>query len=350
MKIQASELKSMLKRINSVKSTQTILTDGGILAMDQDISVCTASVSFAGFRVDTSVDSRKFSSVTNRMSGEIEITTTDSSVILKSSKTKVEIEHKPSPKRSYVKPPKLITLPLGVLKETLKYAASAANPNKAAATGGAILFQSVMGGDLFEEELTGFEAMGTDDNRCAFITADIKPDMAFDYSIPLPAVAALQQMEGETVSFGDAGSVYYFHSGATTVYANKLSKTFPNYKNFVPKDFKFEAELDHIKFKQSLYTVEPMTQEEEKFGIHVHFLDGLLAIGTVGKGGSAEDEIDYAAVKGPGFSSKLNHRFIQDFVSAATQPVVFKANSSTEPILLESGKRKLLVAPVAGGS
>lgn len=346
----SSELKSLIKSVNSVKAEHLVLTSGGIVASDSDITVCASNPKFEGFPT-IQVNARKFTSIINKMSGDIEITPTDNSLVVKSGKAKLELEFSTPKPRVFGRPEKLHTLPLQPVRDLLKYASVAADTNKAAAQGGVVQFETVT--DLIEDKAIAVEAMATDGKRCAYSTVNLELPSNFRYVIPLPAVAAIQSLTGDSVQIGEAASFYYISSGSATVYANKLSKTFPNYKAYLPKSYKFSATLDAAAFKSVLSTVETMVQDVEQNAVSVHFLDGRLTVRSVGKGEYAEDEMAYEAdplADVTEFKVKIDHRFLWDFVSAVSGDVVFNGNGQQQPVILESGNRKMMITTVVGGS
>lgn len=352
MNIASTELKSLLKQVGSVKSQQLILCNGGIVAKDSDLMVCASSDKFEGIP-NISVDYRKFASVTNRMTGQIDISYSGNTLTIKSAKAKVEMEYAEPKPYTFTRPEKLISLPLSEVKNLLKYVSVSADPNKAAFMGGVVQFESTKSGLFDDEKLIGFEAMGTNGNRCAYagVLADVGAE--FKYIVPLPAVAAIQALDGSVLEMGETDSFLYFKSDKATVYASQLSKKFPDYRSFLPKEFTFTATVDSGQLKQLLHTVEPMTQDIENFGISVHFLDGILKVRTVGKGGSAADEMDYQTdplADVTEFSIKINHRYLSDYVSSISGDITFNGNGPKQPIVLEAGAKKIMIAAVIGGS
>lgn len=352
MLIQSSVLKTILKRLSPAKSELVILARGGLVASDSDITISVAHEAF-DFATPISVNARKFSSVVNRMSGSVDLTLSANVLTLRSAKAKVDMETAVVKRRTFVQPETLQTIPLAPMKDVLKYASMAADTNKAAFMGGVVQFETTVKG--FEDErITGFESMGTDGKRCAYTEVDVEGlTDKFKYMIPLPAVAAIQTLDGETVQVGEADSFYFLKSSHATIWANKLNKPTPNYKSFLPHEFKFTAAVDAAEMKRVLYTVEPMVQDVELRAVYVHFLDGRLNIRTVGQGGTAEDELEYVSdplADVTEFKIKIDHRYLNDYFSLVSGDVVFNANAPDKPIILESGNRNLMIAPVGGGS
>lgn len=361
MQIAATEFKSLIKRLASASSEMTVISDGGLVASGSDLTICAASVAFAGLGL-FQVNARKLSSVVSRLSGQISVQKMDSVLVIKSAKATVEMETAVAKPRVFTAPETLHIIPLPAVRDLLKYVSMAADSNKAAFMGGVVQFETVVKVGFDEPDtVTGIEAMGTDGKRCAYSDMEFEGTTPFKYHMTLPAVAAIQSLDGDAVQIGETDSFYYLKSNQITIYANKLSKGFTNYKSFLPKDFKFQATVDAAEFKQVLYTVEPMIQDVEQFGVVVHFLDGKLSVRTVGKGGNAQDEMGYLAdplADVSEFQTKLNHKILSDYFSVVSGEVTFNANPPVlskgkmlpQPVILESGNRKIMIAPVAGGS
>lgn len=359
MLIAATELKSLIKRISPASAEMLILSDGGLVAAGSDLTICAANEAFKGLGL-FQVNARKFSSVVNRLSGQVDVQKMDNVLIIKSAKTKVEMETATVKPRAFTAPETLHTIPLPSVRDLLKYVSMAADSNKAAFAGGVVQFETVTTGLFDEEKISAIEAMGTDGKRCAWSSVPFDGS-AFKYHMTLPAVAAIQGLDGDTIQIGETDSFYYLKSATTTIYANKLAKGYTNYKSILPKDFKFQATVDAAEFKQVLYTVEPMIQDVEQFAVVVHFLDGKLSVRTVGKGGTAQDEMEYVAdplADVSEFKTRINHKFLNDYFSVVSGEVTFNANPPVlnkgqmvpQPVILESGNRKIMIAPVAGGS
>jgi DNA polymerase III sliding clamp (beta) subunit (PCNA family) len=360
MQIQATELKSLIKRISPASAEMLIISDGGLVAAGSDLTICAANEAFKGLGL-FQVNARKFSSVINRLSGQVDVQKMDNVLVIKSAKTKVEMETAAVKPRVFLAPETLHTLPLSAVRDLLKYVSMAADSNKAAFAGGVVAFETLTTGLFDEEKISAIEAMGTDGKRCAWSSTEFEGSAPFKYHITLPAVTAIQGLDGDTLQIGETDSFYYLKSNHTTIYANKLNKAFTNYKNILPKDFKFQATVDAAEFKQVLHVVEPMIQDVEQFAVVVHFLDGKLSVRTVGKGGTAQDEMEYQAdplADVSEFQTKLNHKILADFFSVVSGEVTFNANPPVlnkgqvipQPVILESGNRKIMIAPVAGGS
>lgn len=359
MLIPATGLKSLIKSLAPASAEMIIVSDGGLVASGSDLTICAFSEAFVGLGL-FQVNARKFSSVVNRLSGMIDVQKMDNVLVIKSAKTKVEMETAAVKNRIFTAPETLHTIPLPSVRDLLKYVSMAADSNKAAFMGGVVQFETLTTGLFEDEKVTAIEAMGTDGKRCAYSSVPYEGS-AFKYHMTLPAVAALQGLDGDTVHIGETDAHYYLKSPNVTVYANKLAKGFTNYKGILPKDFKFQATVDAAEFKQVLHVVEPMIQDVEQFAVVVHFLDGKLSVRTVGKGGTAQDEMEYVSdplADVSEFETKLNHKILSDFFAAvsgevtvnANPPVLNKGKMIPQPVILESGNRKIMIAPVAGGS
>ena len=88
MNIPASNLKSLVKKLSAVKAEQVVFGKSRFIASESDLTVVVQN----GFPEDLSgfaVNLRKFSSVINRLSGDITLSLTGGGLSLTSAKTKI---------------------------------------------------------------------------------------------------------------------------------------------------------------------------------------------------------------------------------------------------------------------
>lgn len=360
MLIAATEFKSLIKRLAPASAEMTVFAGAGLVASGADLTICAGNNSFNELGL-FQVNSRKLSSVVSRLSGQVYVQKMDNVLVIKSAKATVQMETAAVKPRQFSAPETLHTIPLAAVRDLLKYVSIAADSNKAAFLGGVVQFETLTTGLFDDEKITAIEAMGTDGKRCAYSSVAFDGVAPFKYHITLPAVSAIQGLDGDTIQIGETDAFYFIKSASTTIYANKLAKGHVNYKQLIPREFKFQATVDAAEFKQVLHVVEPMIQDVEQFSVVVHFLDGKLSVRTVGKGGTASDEMEYAAdplADVSEFQTKVNHKILSDYFSVVSGEVIFNANPPIlskgqmipQPVILESGNRKIMIAPVAGGS
>ena len=89
MKFQASELKHALKKLAPVKTDSFRFDGDTVVAQDSEATVV---VPAPRFETPFTINAKKLSSVVNRMSGEIEATLQERSLVLKSAKARIELE------------------------------------------------------------------------------------------------------------------------------------------------------------------------------------------------------------------------------------------------------------------
>ena len=133
MIITASELKRLLKTLSPVRTDTFRFDTQGIVAQDSDVVVVVDGPKFGG---TFNTNSKKLSSVVNRMSGQIDISQSGNKLILKSAKAVVELEIQP------VKPVTLpqiadqvVTFALPEFKKALAVASASASPAKSSPPG-----------------------------------------------------------------------------------------------------------------------------------------------------------------------------------------------------------------------
>lgn len=357
MIIDSKTLKGLLKSLGTSKSDSLLVdTDNGrLISQEPDITVVVQSDVLRASQGSFAVNARKFGAIVNRMSKDIDLTFSESSISLKSAKAKVDIEVKKAKLPHLAVPKDVRSLPLADVKSLLSFAMSAASTNKAAATGGVIQLVTVSEG-IEDERVVAMKSAGTDDKRIAFqsntVEKEVKP---FRYLIPIPAVSVINGMNGEDVRVAESPSHFFFSDGNVMAFAAKLNKQFPDYQAFVPKDFAFVGSVKSEELKESLRLIDPVVETIEANGtrpVKFHFLDGNLVVSTVGSGSRAEDTIEFSQVtpdpmfEETEFTVVLDHGFVLDFVNATSGDVHIKANTPKQPILFESGDKKYLLAAV----
>lgn len=345
MIIAATELKKLLK---SVAAKDDILLDsksGVLTSVSPDLTVSVRTGNFVSrtpFLVAT--DGKKLGQVVARMSGDIAIHLDGAALVLKSAKAVIRLETKPA--KPFSPPPAkdTIVLPLSAIKPLLQYVSIAADKNKAGEYAGGIVKLKSKGSRI--------EVAATDGARLALASVEYKGADKFDYVLPLPAVAALKNLEGDAVEVSETDSYLYFAAGNVSLFAAKLAKEFVDYQSYLPKKFKAVYQVDAEAFKNCLLTIKPLAAEVGEPAIFVHFLDGQVSVTT--RDGAATDSTDCTQfspdeVFEGAIESKIPVSLdsILSFFANVTGDVLLSANSGKEPIWLESGTKQMLVAVLA---
>lgn len=349
MKIQAADLKALLRKVSSSKA-ETLVLDakrGLLIVSDPEITIFAADPKLIdGWVGATSL--RKFSSVVNRMSGEIDLTFTDK-FLLQSAKARIELESMAYTLPVFPKPEEHIDLPLTEFKDLISYAASAAEVNKASMFGGVIQIISRTEG-IESLAPTPYEVRGTDGGKMAWAKSKDAAPAAFDMLLPLPAIAPIQSLTGEKIKIGRTPSVYIFEQDKSVViYAKRLTRTYPDLMKNMPKSFKFEATISAPELRNALRVIEPMLNQNCKNAVSVHFVDTTLCLKTVGA--KAEDSIQYEQISpDPMLSAptdlkiNLQHDWLFRFVNQIEGDFRLHANSPKEPVLVRSGDKSMFFA------
>lgn len=355
MNIAATELKSLLKKFSGSKADQLLLdtTAGKITATDSDTLIVVTSDLLRDSFV-TSVNARKFIAAVNRLSGNIAITWKNS-LVLKSARATIELEVTDAKPVKLSSPERGIKLPLLPVRDMLQYAAAAADTERASAFGGVVQLSTENSG-IDTVTVTGLKAAGTNGQRLQVAThADESYPAALaplSTLIPLPAVAVLRALDGDTLSLGETDSHVYLQAGNTEIWSAKLTKTYPDYSRFIPKEFKYVFEVDAAEMLRVLKTVDLTVDGAISNACTVHFLDGTVTVKSYGTGDSAEDACAYTQITPDpafdmvDFSAMWNHKFIADFFAAASGVVTISANSAEKPFVFSAGNKTMLVAAV----
>ena len=289
MNISAAELKTALRKLAPAKTETYIVGEHGVMAQDSDVWIVVQSP-LSGLGVPFSID-RKFASVVSRMSGQIEITRGEKSLILKSAKARVELAIQNVKPPVFPKSPvQTMALPSGPLKKALAVAAASASPAKSAVFGGTVQLQSLPLG-LEEETPSGYRVVGTDSIVLTMVTVDDTPVVEFKTLLNLSAAAVVQLMDGESIALGETNAHVFMSGGGTVLYAAKPVQKYPNFDKFLTMpaivSFSFRPEA----LAEALRTVEPLIDESvDQGGISLLFKGDMVQCSSVGTGSVASDE------------------------------------------------------------
>lgn len=343
MIIQAAALKKLIK---SVAAKDDILLDsktGQIVSVSPELTIAARSGNFVSRNpFVVLVSGKQLGAVVSRMNGEIAIHLDGAALVLKSARATVKLETKPA--KAFSPPPAkdAIVLPLSDIKPLLAYAATSVSKNVAEQFGGVVSLKSV-GGFL--------QAAGTDGARLAL--AKIPHDgPQIDYLIPMSAVQALGNLEGDTVEVESTDSYLHFYANSVDIYANRVSRDYPNYQSFIPKSFAAKYQVDADLFKNALLTVKPLVSNVGEPGIAVHFLDNVVTVEDLGK--AATDQVDYVQLEpDENFEPtpatiKVSVDNLLSFFANISGPVTISCNGPKSPIWLEANNKQMLLAVLAG--
>jgi DNA polymerase III sliding clamp (beta) subunit (PCNA family) len=195
-------------------------------------------------------------------------------------------------------------------------------------------------------------AAATDGARLALTSAPYEGADKFDYVLPLPAVAAILNLEGDTVEVSETDSYLYFSAGNVSLFAAKLAKEFVDYSSYLPKSFAVKYQVDADMFKNALLTVKPLVSDQGEPGIAVHFLDNLVTVTDLA--GAATDQADYVQLEpDENFEPtpatiKINLDHLLSFFANISGPVTISCNGPKMPIWLEANNKQMLLAVLAG--
>jgi DNA polymerase III sliding clamp (beta) subunit (PCNA family) len=340
--LAAADLKKLLKQVAGKDDLLIDTKIGQIVGQGPDLTTVVKSASLSGGGFLVAVCGKKLGQVVNRMAGDISVELVGAGLVLKSARATVTLETRAG--KAFTPPPAkdAIVLPLSAIKPLLAYVSGMASKNIAEQYGGVVSLKSISG---------AIQAAATDGARLAM--SEIPYDgPKFDYLIPVSAVSALANLEGETVEVESAPSYLRFHANCVDIYANKVSRQFPNYQAFLPKSYAVKYQVDAGMLRNALLTVRPVLDSQGEPAINVHFLDNQVKI--ISARGDAEDSADYTQLDPePTFepvsmSVPVNCDHLLSFFANISGDVTLSANSSKEPIWLESGSKKMLLAVLAG--
>lgn len=357
MQILASEIKHVLKKLAPLKAETYQISEHGISAQDPSEVwvVCASSLSELGKTF--SFSGKKFSQVIARMSGELDITTEENKLVIKSYKAKVELETRAVSKPVFPAPAeKYVALKLADLKSALSVAVASASPKKSEAFGGVVLLQSLPT-PLFNETETappGYRVVGTDSMILTVVQRDLPVPFEFKYPLNLTAAAVVQFMDEDTVEIGGTDTHLVLKSGTDMIYAANPSKAYPEFGKLIATKHPVVLQVSPEKWGQALRTVETLIDEEKDHGnISLHFKDGVVQFRTVGVGSTASDEAEYEQITPDPvfdpkeFSMKVKAKYLSGFLSKSGTTATISLTSSKVPIRYSSGQISAFTTPSA---
>ena len=341
MNIQASDLKRILKKLQPVKTETYRFDMDGICAQDSDVLVVVDGPKFGG---TFNVNGKKLSAVVNRMSGEIDISQFEKSLVLKSAKARIELE---------IQPVKPVALPEASseflafesvsFKKALAIAASSASPAKSAAFGGVVQIQSTS---------DGYRIVGAD--SIVLTVANVaQPKSDFKALLNLTAATIVQIMDGPELRISDTEKYLVLKSGDTTVYASKPVQKYPNFDSLLAMPVITKFGLKSAEWLSALRTVESLIDEEkDKGAIGLQFRESVVQFLNTGVGNIASDEASYEQLDpDPVFDPqeinlKLTAKYLSGFLSKAGSEATL--GITEKPIRLESYGVVVLTMPIGG--
>ena len=347
MIIPATDLKHALKKLQPAKTDVFRFDADTIVAQDSDAIVVVPGPKFEGA---FNTNSKKLSAIINRMSGQVEITQQEKSIVLKSAKARVELEIQP------VKPVTLPSFPtpsvefkLSEFKKALALAVSSASTAKSAAFGGSVQLQSLPLG-LEDTTPRGYRIVGTDSIVLTVVTV-LEP-VPFDMKglLNLTAASIVQIMDGDKLEIGESDTHLQIRSGTTTVYASKPVQAYPNFDVLLAKKPSIKVGFKSAEWLNALRTVEPLIDEEKDGGrVSLQFRENVVQFLNVGIGNTASDEASYEQLEPDDpfetkeFSLKLTAKYLSGFLSKAGSDATLGVTDL--PVRLESDNVVMLTMP-----
>lgn len=357
MQIKAAELKAILKKVAVANATNLSFdfTAGSVAAPDTDITAVVISPLLRSEDAAFTVAAKQFTSIISKLSGEISILRNKDSIELKSAKSRFELPAFNQKPAAVPKPSRVWAFPLKVTREILQYAVTAANSRK---SGLQFHYETVVqlspSGPESEHGVM-IRAVGTNGQRMAIADSFMSlRDSKFRLLIPALAVNALGIFDGETLHIGESESTIHFGVGnseaSTTIVARKQAKEFPNHESAIPGTFSFIAKVKAEELRESLRLLEPVAVDELK-RTTLSF-NGDLKLQAGADQGNAENIIPFEQIEpDPVFDEAkfritLSHTFLSDFVESVEGEIKISGNGPHEPLWLEAGSRKLLIAAI----
>jgi len=348
MIISSTELKQTLKKLSGVKTEQYVFGSHGISARDSDVWVVVASpLSELG---SFSLLGKKLTQVANRMSGQVEITRTEQSLVLKSAKARIELEVKDARPQVFPKANENGLTFAGdaavKFKKSLALAAASVDSQKSRWCGDIVHFESLAMG-IEDEFAPGYRLVGTDEKVLTVVSEPGGSFPQFSHLLSLAACGFVQIMEGE-IRFREAGTCTLIQSPGLDVYASKPLKVYQPIERILAVTPILKFSFKPEEWLAAYRTVEPLLEEEEEEDggarpVTLHFADGVVQFSTSGTGTNGSDESVYDQVEpDPLFDPQeitlvVNADHLSGFLSKVTGEATLAFTAMNKPLKYESG-------------
>jgi DNA polymerase III sliding clamp (beta) subunit (PCNA family) len=349
IKLQANELKSILRTLQLADKTSTVLfdTDAGLVSVvgpKLSIAVKHPAIGQSEGEVRKfAVNLQKLAEVVSGLSGEIEFIEKDG-LTVHSGRSRFKL----ALVATSLNPPEMpeekgYVLPLVDLKSMLAFSHIATGLTDVPFF--ACYMVQLMNAGRY------LRTAGTDGQRLMLAESTL-PDSYGNILIQAQAVRALMELPDKTVRFLDTETALFFQGATATIVASKRIKDFPDVEKIYPKKFALEFSVHANDVLAGLKQVAPMAGGKVQISYDGYSL-GLFADSE----GEAETEIEAKAVyPEPLFEEisplaiRFNHKHLTDFFNAVSGEVYISLNDSTTPALFTGyvgeNARKMLVVPL----
>lgn len=328
MKTAAQSLKNTLKKLSVLQSDFYVLDGEKIYATAPNLTLAVELKSDLGI---CAVGAQKFSQLIARLEGDIELHIIHPKLCIRSSKSKLALPLIAEPRvPKYTIPTNCTQLAYRETIDALNYA-----------------LQATESGSMFNYtgtvQLSKEYAAGSDGKRlavCSVLNGPANPLL-----LPVATVQALKALEGDALSISEDETNLYFQAKDATLVARKLAKMYPDFSKLLPKELNYKYLFNREELRNALRGLAPLVEDRINLTMNsdscILSLDSKLGSGVVNI--AAEQITPDPLFDTPQFSGNFTFSHILDFVESVNADVLFGANNEKGPVLLESGKYKLIM-------
>ena len=195
-------------------------------------------------------------------------------------------------------------------------------------------------GSLFDIEDGRLTLVSVDGYRLALRREELAASDQETVSFVVPGSALSQveriasDKEDEAIKITVGAKHVMFTIGKTLLISRRLEGDFINYKNTIPKVFKYDLEVEKTNFIASVDRVSLIINDKNKGPVKCRFGDGVLRMNTSTPLGNAADE---CSIKGDGENLVIgfNNRYMSDAARAVPDDSFrIKLNSGLTPAII----------------
>ncbi len=296
------------------------------------------------------VNAKKFYEVTRELPGEeIEITTTDSKLKIKSGNSQFHLVTS-DPEDFPVKPTfdssGEIILPSETLSDLIESTLFAAATDD---------IRPVLGGILLEKNEENLIAVATDSHRLSYLSIKIEGIQEIDFPdkgviIPRKGASELNKLcsKGEEIKLKISDSVITASNGNTEITLRLIMGEYPNYKSVIPYDNPMTAEVTREEFTSAVKRVSLISTEKLR-GVKLIFSQDKLKLVSRDDLGDAEETIS-ARLDGDPIEIGFNAKYLLECTNPFNkEKLFFKLRDEMTATLIyddPSMKRFVIIMPM----
>ncbi len=222
------------------------------------------------------------------------------------------LPHEDFPKFPQVESDTMVSIPAGIVKETIKHVSKAVSRDET---------RPVLTGILLTIDGPQLKMVATDSYRLAVKETEIEGGSSEGLEVVIPAKVldevARVSAGTEDISLGVAENQIVFSFGRTVFVTRRIDGSFPNYRQLIPKESETKVTMAREELTAAVKRVSILAQHNTPLRMSVRTEDQTLSLSaTSHEVGDASEDL-MVAVEGSDVEIAFNHIFLLDGLAAA---------------------------------